>query len=67
MSTRRAVILGLGGAVGSVAFMLGLGAWRTRNVAPTDPLLPLPVTAMDWTLTTIAVRLSRPQTGSGGQ
>lgn len=51
MSTRRAVILGLGGAVGSVAFMLGLGAWRTRNVAPTDPLLPLPVTAMDWTLT----------------
>jgi protein SCO1/2 len=30
--------------------MLGLGALRTRDVAPTDPLLPLPVTAMDWTL-----------------
>ena len=51
MRTRRAVILGLGAAVGSLAFMLGRGAWRTRDVSPTDPLLPLPVTAMDWTLT----------------
>jgi protein SCO1/2 len=45
------VILGLGGAVGSVAFMLGLGASRTRDVAPANPVLPLPVTGMDWTLT----------------
>ena len=51
MRTRRAVILGLGGAVGSVAFMVGLGAWRTRDIVPTDPRLPLPVTAMDWSLT----------------
>ena len=45
------MILGLGGAVGSVAFMVGLGAWRTRDIVPTDPRLPLPVTAMDWSLT----------------
>jgi protein SCO1/2 len=51
LRTRRAVILGLGGVAGSVAFMLGLGAWRARDVSPTDPLLPLPVTAMGWTLT----------------
>lgn len=51
MRRRRAIILGLGGTVGAVAFMLALGAWRSRDRAQSNPALPLPLTAMDWNLT----------------
>ncbi|MCA0273831.1 MAG: SCO family protein [Proteobacteria bacterium] len=51
MRGRRAVILGLGGAAGAVAFMLGLGAWRTRNRPAANAVLPLPVSNMGWQLT----------------
>jgi protein SCO1 len=44
---RRTLIAG--GAVAAAAGTLALGAWRSRP-AP-DPLLPLPLTAMDWQLT----------------
>lgn len=46
---RRTVIAGVGGALGLTAGTLALGAWRSRKDA--DPLLPLPLTAMDWRLT----------------
>jgi protein SCO1 len=48
---RRAVILGLGSAAGAVAFMLGLGALRTKNRPATNALLPLPISEMGWQLT----------------
>lgn len=51
MRTRRTIILGLGGAVGAAAFMLGLGAWRTRAGMSGNSPLPMPLTQMDWTLT----------------
>lgn len=51
MRGRRAVILGLGGAAGAVAFMLGLGAWRTRNRPSANAALPLPISDMGWQLT----------------
>jgi protein SCO1 len=48
---RRQIIQSLAGVAGASAFMLGLGAWRTRNRAVPNPLLPLPLTSMDWRLT----------------
>ena len=48
---RRQIILSAAGVAGAVAFTLGLGAWRTRDRAAPNPLLPLPFTAMDWQLT----------------
>jgi protein SCO1 len=50
--TRRAVILGLGGTTGAVAFMLGLGWWRSRPEAqPSAGVLPVPFGEMAFTLT----------------
>lgn len=46
---RRSLILGAGGAVAATAATLALGAWRSRQAI--DPLLPLPLTEMDWRLT----------------
>ncbi|PZR00878.1 MAG: electron transport protein SCO1/SenC [Cereibacter sphaeroides] len=51
MRRRRAVILGLGGAGAAVAFMLGLGAWQTRDRPRADKALPLPIGGMEWQLT----------------
>lgn len=51
MRERRAVILGLGGTGAAVAFMLGVGAWQTRDRQGADAVLPLPVGEMDWQLT----------------
>lgn len=51
MLTRRAVIAGLGGTGSAIAFMLGLGAWRSREGQAANALLPLPITGMDWQLT----------------
>jgi protein SCO1 len=48
---RRQVILSLAGVAGAAAFMLGLGAWKARNRAVPNALLPLPLTKMDWRLT----------------
>ncbi|NHB78508.1 SCO family protein [Rhodobacter calidifons] len=51
MRTRRAVILGLGGTAGALAFTLGLGWWKSRNSAqPGAGLLPLPVADMSFNL-----------------
>lgn len=44
---RRQLILGLGGAVAAVGYMLAFGAWQGRKTSP----LPLALTDMDWTLT----------------
>jgi protein SCO1/2 len=43
--------MGLGGTSAAVAFMLGVGAWQTRNRAGGDPLLPLNIGDMNWQLT----------------
>lgn len=52
MRTRRAVILGLGGAAGALSFTLGLGWWQSRERAQRDAgLLPLPIDEMSFTLT----------------
>ena len=51
MRRRRAVILGAVGAIGAVAFMLGVGAYRTRNRPARNELLPLPIGEMSWALT----------------
>ncbi|OWJ80925.1 MULTISPECIES: SCO family protein [Paracoccaceae] len=52
MRTRRAVILGLGGAAGALSFTLGLGWWQSRERAqPGAGLLPLPIDEMSFTLT----------------
>ncbi len=49
---RRRVILSLAGvAAAAAAFALGQGAWRTRDRATPNPLLPLPLASMDWGLT----------------
>lgn len=45
------MILGLGATGAAVAFMLGVGAWRTRDRQRGNALLPLPVGDMDWDLT----------------
>lgn len=45
------MIIGLGGTSAAVAFMLGVGAWQTRNRAGGDPLLPLKIGDMNWQLT----------------
>lgn len=45
---RRSVILAFGG-VAAAAGTLALGAWRSQPEP--NPLLPLPLTAMDWQLT----------------
>lgn len=50
MRRRRAIILGLGGVAGAVAFMLGLGAYRTRNRPVLNAALPLPIRDMRWQL-----------------
>lgn len=47
---RRSLILGAGGAVAAGAGTLAFGAWRSGQDG-TNPLLPLPLTAMDWRLT----------------
>ena len=61
MRRSRAVILGLGGAVGALAFALGLG-WRlNRGRAETgSSLLPLPIGEMSFTLTDHRGRAARP-------
>lgn len=52
MRNRRAVILGLCGVAGAVAFALGLGWWQTRSRRqPGSDLLPLPIGEMSFTLT----------------
>lgn len=51
MLKRRSVILGLGGGIGAVAFMLGLGAWRTHSSQPVaNAIRPVPIGEMDWSL-----------------
>ena len=52
MRTRRAVVLGLGGAAAALSFTLGLGWWRSRHDAqPGAGLLPLPIDEMAFDLT----------------
>lgn len=51
MQPRRAVILGLGATGAATVFMLGVGAWQTRDRLSIDSVLPLPVSEMDWQLT----------------
>ncbi|RUS63610.1 SCO family protein [Pseudorhodobacter sp. E13] len=65
MRRRRAIILGAGGAVGAVAFMLGVGAYRTRNLPTGSELLPLPIGEMTWTLTDHLGRSVRPKDWAG--
>ncbi|NGQ92932.1 SCO family protein [Rhodobacter sp. HX-7-19] len=65
MRRRRAVILGAGGAVGAVAFMLGVGAFRTRNRPSRSEVLPVPIGQMTWTLTDHQGRLVRPSDWAG--
>jgi len=62
---RRAIILVAGGAVGAVAFMLGVGAHRTRNLPTRSELLPLPIGEMTWTLTDHRGRSVRPADWAG--
>ncbi|HBU16359.1 MAG TPA: electron transport protein SCO1/SenC [Gemmobacter sp.] len=65
MRRRRAIILVAGGAVGAVAFMLGVGAHRTRNLPTRSELLPLPIGEMTWTLTDHRGRSVRPADWAG--
>lgn len=65
MRGRRAVILGLGGTAGAVAFMLGLGAWRTRNRPVANAVLPLPISGMNWELTDHRGQTLRPADWAG--
>ena len=65
MRGRRAVILGLGGAAGAVAFMLGLGAWRTRNQPELNAVLPIPLPMMGWQMTDHRGQSVRPADWSG--
>jgi protein SCO1/2 len=48
---RRAIILGAASAVGAVAFMLGVGAYRTRSRPALGAVLPVPISEMTWQLT----------------
>lgn len=65
MLGRRAVILGLGGATSAVAFMLGLGAWRTRNQPKLNAVLPIPIPMMGWQMTDHRGQSVRPADWSG--
>ena len=65
MRRRRAIILGAGGAVGAVALMLGVGAYRTRNGAARDALVPRPIAEMTWTLTDHQGRSVQPTDWAG--
>ena len=65
MRRRRAIILGAGGALGAVAFMWGVGAYRTRNRPTRSELLPLPIGEMTWTLTDHLGRSVRPKDWAG--
>lgn len=65
MRRRRAIILGAGGAVGAVAFMLGVGAYRTRKQPTRSERLPLPIGEMSWTLTDHRGRSVRPKDWAG--
>lgn len=60
MHRRRALILGTGGVAGAVGFMLGVGAFRTRNRPVVKPLLPLPISKMTWQLTDHRAGSTRP-------
>lgn len=51
MRRRRAIILGAASVVGAVAFMLGVGAYRTRSRPVLNAALPLSINAMSWQLT----------------
>jgi len=52
LRTRRAVVLGLGGAAAALSFTLGLGWWRSRHDAqPGAGPLPLPIDEMAFDLT----------------
>ncbi len=51
MRRRRTIILGVGSVVGAMAFMLGLGAYRTRNGPVLNAALPLSMSEMSWQLT----------------
>ena len=52
MRTRRAVVLGLGGAAAALSFTLGLGWWRSRHDAqPGAGPLPLPIDERAFDLT----------------
>lgn len=51
MRRRRAIILGAASAVGAVAFMLGVGAYRTRSRPALGAVLPVPISEMTWQLT----------------
>ena len=51
MRRRRAIILGAASAVGAVAFMLGVGAYRTRSRPALGAVLPVPMSEMTWQLT----------------
>ena len=51
MRNRRAVILGIGGGLGALAFTLGLGWWRSSGaVSSSADLLPVPISEMDFDL-----------------
>lgn len=50
MRRRRLIAIG-GVAVGAVAFMLAVGAWRSGGRRQDASPLPLPLTAMSWELT----------------
>lgn len=66
MRTRRAIVLGLGGAVGALAFTLGLGWWQSRNrLASGAALLPLPIGDMDFDLTSHRGEAVRPAEWTG--
>ncbi|MDP3193819.1 MAG: SCO family protein [Tabrizicola sp.] len=65
MRRRSAIILSAGGAVGAVAFMLGVGAYRTRKQPTRSDLLPVPIGEMTWTLTDHLGRSVRPADWAG--
>ena len=65
MRRRRAIILGAGGAIGAVAFMLGVGAYRTRNRPALSEVLPLPIGEMSWALTDHRDQSVRPTDWAG--
>lgn len=44
-------MLSAAATVGAVSYMLGLGAWRSRNRADLAAVLPLPINSMYWQLT----------------
>ncbi|WP_273688801.1 SCO family protein [Ketogulonicigenium vulgare] len=50
MLNRRKLLIGAGAAVGAVAYMLAIGAWRSQSAAPQSPR-PDAITQMNWQLT----------------